>query len=208
MRIAPAIPREPAAEPADFEASSLFQAVLEAQYMCRIGVNPIMEIERKFLIDKIPPQAAAAAADHLEQAYVSTSPVIRIRRKNDSYILTVKSQGLLAREEFELAISQASYDHLMKKKDGMLITKDRLNIPLSGGLTCELDVFSGSYEGLMMAEVEFPDLQTARSFTPPAWFGREVTEDSRFQNASLCMNTQDEARQFMDDFRSMLSTPR
>ena len=167
-----------------------------------------MEIERKFLIDKIPPQAAAAAADHLEQAYVSTSPVIRVRRKNDSYILTIKSEGLLAREEYELAISQASYEHLMKKKDGMIITKDRLNIPLPGGLTCELDVFSGFYEGLMVAEVEFPDLQTARSFTPPAWFGREVTEDSRFQNASLCMNTQEEANRFMDCLRSMLSAPR
>ena len=176
--------------------------------MCRIGVNYIMEIERKFLIDTLPAQAEGAAADHLEQAYISTSPVIRIRRKNDSYILTVKSRGLLAREEFELAVSRESYEHLLKKKDGMVIVKDRLNIPLQDGLTCELDIFSGLYEGFMMAEVEFPDLKTARSFVPPAWFGREVTEDSRFQNASLCMNTQDEARQFMDDFRSMLSTPR
>ena len=162
-----------------------------------------MEIERKFLVDKIPAQAAGAATDHLEQAYVSTSPVIRVRRKNDLYILTVKSRGLLAREEYELAISRSSYHHLVEKKDGMIITKDRINIPLPGGLTCELDVFSGPYEGLMMAEVEFPDLQTARSFNPPAWFGREVTEDSRFQNASLCMNTQEEVNLFMDQLHSI-----
>lgn len=167
-----------------------------------------MEIERKFLIDKIPIQADGAAADHLEQAYISTSPVIRIRRKNDSYILTVKSQGLLAREEFELAVSKESYEHLLKKKEGMVIVKDRLNIPLPDGLTCELDIFCGPYEGFMMAEVEFPDLKTARSFMPPAWFGREVTEDPRFQNASLCMNSPEEAGLFMKQLRSMQSGPR
>lgn len=36
---------------------------------------------------------------------------------------------------------------------------------------------------LAMAEVEFPTAAAAHAFTPPAWFGREVTEDPAYTNA-------------------------
>ena len=156
-----------------------------------------MEIERKFVIFEKPDLADAAAVDHLEQAYISTSPVIRVRRKNQSFFLTVKSEGLLAREEYEFPISEESYRHLLKKKDGIIIEKDRCNIPCSPGLTIELDLFFSPYQGFMMAEVEFPDLETASSFNPPDWFGPEVTEDPRFQNSSLCLRTPSEIREFL-----------
>jgi adenylate cyclase len=36
-----------------------------------------------------------------------------------------------------------------------------------------------------VAEVEFPDETTAAGFEPPAWFGRELTDDWRYANRSL-----------------------
>ena len=60
-----------------------------------------MEIERKFLIKSLPDNFESYSCDTLIQAYISTEPVIRVRQKNEDYILTLKSAGLLAREEIE-----------------------------------------------------------------------------------------------------------
>lgn len=39
-------------------------------------------------------------------------------------------------------------------------------------LTIELDVFSGVYDGLILAEVEFPTVEEAEAFVPPEWSPR------------------------------------
>ena len=36
-----------------------------------------------------------------------------------------------------------------------------------------------------MVEVEFPDEETAKKFTPPPYFGDEVTFDKRFHNSNM-----------------------
>jgi len=38
-----------------------------------------------------------------------------------------------------------------------VITKTRYKIPLNQGLTLELDLFEGLFDGLVMGEVEFPE---------------------------------------------------
>ena len=53
------------------------------------------------------------------------------------------------------------------------------------GLTIELDVFEGAYEGLILAEVEFPTKEAALAFVPPSWFGRDVTFSGEYQNSRL-----------------------
>ena len=34
-------------------------------------------------------------------------------------------------------------------------------------------------------EVEFPDMESARAFLPPAWLGREVTDDEKYHNSNM-----------------------
>ena len=46
-----------------------------------------MEIERKFLIKSLPDNFESYSCDTLIQAYISTEPVIRVRQKNEDYIL-------------------------------------------------------------------------------------------------------------------------
>ena len=145
-----------------------------------------MEIEKKFLIKDMPDLAKYQFVE-IEQGYLSTDPVVRIRKKNDKYILTYKGSGMLAREEIEAALTKESYEHLAKKVDGHLITKKRYLIPFDP-YTIELDVFAGNMVGLIMAEVEFPTIEEATSFTPPEWFGEEVTSDSRFHNSNMIFN--------------------
>ena len=146
-----------------------------------------MEIERKFLIssDQLPPDYASYPCEVIEQGYLCTNPVVRIRKSNDTYYLTYKSKGLLSREEENLPLTAEAYVHLRQKIDGILIAKHRYIIPEKDGLSIELDIFDAPYEGLYLAEVEFPSEEAAHAYQPPEWFGQDVTFTSIFQNSRL-----------------------
>lgn len=144
-----------------------------------------MEIERKYLIKQLPENLDSYPRKKIEQAYLNTSPVVRIRRQDDEYFLTYKGSGMMIREEYNLPLDQNSYLHLREKADGILLSKTRYLIPLKDHLTIELDVFDAPYEGLILAEVEFRTQEEAMSFTPPSWFGEDVTFSSQYHNSTL-----------------------
>lgn len=146
-----------------------------------------MEIERKFLIDKIPDSIdlSSLKCRRIEQGYLCTEPVVRVRRDNDDYYLTYKSKGLMAREEYNLPLNKAAYNTLIKKADGNIITKTRYEIPEKNNLTIELDIFEGKFAGLLLAEVEFFSEAEALAYTPPAWFGKDVTNDAFYHNSNM-----------------------
>ena len=83
-----------------------------------------MEIERKFLIDQtqLPGNLESYPHNRLEQAYIITHPVLRIRQKNDQYILTYKGEGLMSREEVEFPLPQEAYEKLLTKTEGNIIS--------------------------------------------------------------------------------------
>lgn len=144
-----------------------------------------MEIERKYLILHLPDHLDSYPCRIIEQGYLNTSPVIRIRRDNDRYELTYKSEGLMEREEYNLRLTKEAYEHLLSKIDGRLIRKKRYMIPLPDGLTAELDVFEGDLSPLILAEVEFSSTEEAVSFLPPDWFGEDVTFSGKYHNSYL-----------------------
>ncbi len=143
-----------------------------------------MEIERKFLIKELPKNLSDYPVHELEQGYLCTSPVVRIRKDNDRYELTYKSKGLMVREEYNLPLTKESYYHLKEKIDGRLITKRRFKIPYENYII-ELDIFSGDLAPLMLAEVEFPTEEDANNFLPPEWFGEDVTMSTLYHNSAL-----------------------
>lgn len=144
-----------------------------------------MEIERKFLLKQLPDNTKELTYQNISQGYLNTSPVLRIRQKNDQYIFTYKSAGLMSREEIEVPLTKEAYTHLLPKCDGNIITKTRYLCPLNHQLTAELDQFYGCYSGLFLAEVEFPSEAEANAFVPPSWFGPEVTQDTHFHNSTM-----------------------
>ena len=146
-----------------------------------------MEIERKFLPKSLPDNLSEYSFHQIEQGYLNTDPVIRIRREDEDYYLTYKSKGLLAREEYNLPLTKEAYLHLLPKIDGRLIVKKRYLIPIASGLTIELDIFGGELAPLILAEVEFPDEETANHFIPPEWFGEDVTYSSKYHNSTLSL---------------------
>ena len=138
-----------------------------------------MEIERKYLIAKLPDHLEQYEHLEIEQAYLCTSPMLN-------------STAIHNREE-EFQLSEESYNRLLAKCDSGHVAKTRYRIDLAKqtgnasytGLTAELDVFHGRHEGLLLVEVEFPNTESANSFTPPDWFGEDVSSDPCFRNSFL-----------------------
>ena len=143
-----------------------------------------MEIERKFLVKQLPENLAQYPCRHISQAYVCTDPVIRVRQKDESYTLTIKGEGFLQREEFELPLQKAQYKRLLAKAEGRSIAKDRYCIPY-GKYTIELDIFAPPFAPLILAEVEFESVEEADAFAAPDWFGEEVTHENEYTNAAI-----------------------
>lgn len=152
-----------------------------------------MEIEKKFRIKKMPENLEQYEQKKMEQGYLCDDPVLRIRKSNDSYILTYKAKpnqgninsNVKTMEEIEVKLSEAAYLHLKEKTDGYMIEKTRYCIPLQHGLIAELDVFEGILKDLVFVEVEFKTQHEAASFVPPSWFGDDVTCDARYENRNL-----------------------
>ena len=158
-----------------------------------------MEIERKFTVKKLPDDLGQYTCHIIEQAYLNTDPVVRIRRQDDDYYMTYKGKGLLAREEYNLPLNQHSYYHLREKAEGNVISKKRYVIPIkhptfasdykenidSISLAVELDIFEEPFAPLVIAEVEFPSEEMAHAFLPLDWFDQDVTQDSAYHNSNL-----------------------
>lgn len=149
-----------------------------------------MEIERKYLVKSLPANLDDYSHVEIEQAYLCTSPTVRVRRMGDEYWLTIKervrtdSNAIHNREE-EFSLSATSYRRLRSKYEGRPVLKTRYRIPLDCGLTAELDIFHGEHDWLQLVEVEFPDTDTADSFVPPDWFGDDVSANPLYRNSTL-----------------------
>lgn len=144
-----------------------------------------MEIERKYLLRNLPEHLESYPYKQIEQGYLNTEPVVRIRRSDDTYTLTYKGKGLMVREEYNLPLNAESFAHLKEKIDGRLIKKRRYLIPLDDSHTIELDIFESDLAPLQLAEVEFATEEEANSFVPPAWFGEDVTFSTKYHNSTL-----------------------
>ena len=147
-----------------------------------------VEIERKYLIKKLPDNLAEYESHLIEQAYLCTDPTIRVRKSDDDYYMTYKGRGLLERTEYNLPLNKDAYEKLVIKAEGNIISKRRYVIPIDGSdLKIELDVFDDPFAPLIMADVEFGSVEESEGFIPPDWFDKEVTEDPAYHNSNMAM---------------------
>jgi CYTH domain-containing protein len=147
-----------------------------------------MEIERKFLVDALPPGEHRRRA--IEQGYVAIDAdgaEVRVRRADDTTTLTVKSAPGLVRVEEELPIDERRFESLWALTERRRVIKTRYLVPLADGLTAEVDEYHEALAGLLTAEIEFPSVEASEAFTPPDWLGREVTGDERYANRTLAL---------------------
>lgn len=170
------------------------------------NIEKNIEIEKKYTLKSLPQNLESYPCKVIEQAYLNTSPVVRVRMSSDlsedasddSYYLTYKGSGLMAHEEYNLALDAASYQHLLEKADGNVISKKRYVIPIDNPqfddsyhplaapkLFIELDIFAPPFAPLVLAEVEFSSVEMADAFIPPAWFDEDVTNNPEYHNSVM-----------------------
>lgn len=155
-----------------------------------MGPSAALEIERKFLVAALPGDLAPDQAALIEQGYLAVAPdgfEVRLRRLGGRRFLTAKSGGGLVRREVEVELAEEPFAALWPLTEGRRIVKRRWRLAASGH-TCELDVFEGPLAGLALAEVEFASEEESRRFTPPPWFGAEVTDDPGYKNQRLALH--------------------
>jgi adenylate cyclase len=144
----------------------------------------VAEVERKFRVASVPDDVGAGAS--LRQGYLAIDGdvEVRVRDEDGACTLTVKGGSGLERAEVEAAIDPGRFAELWPLAGDRTIEKVRHRLPL-GDATAELDLYGGRLDGLAIVEVEFPDRAAAEAFTPPDWFGEELTGRKGWSNASL-----------------------
>ena len=142
------------------------------------------EIERKFLVDQSTLPSDINGTEY-SQSYISIneSGVVRVRIKEETAVLTIKSGGLgLSRDEFEYEIPLEDAKALQNLFNNEIIYKTRYNI-IYKGKKWEVDQFHKQNKGLWIAEIELESEE--ESFDVPEWVLEEVTGDEKYYNSNL-----------------------
>ena len=149
------------------------------------------EIERKFLIKKIPKGLIGTT---LRQGYLQSEKqrAVRIRTIEKSRLkrgfLTIKGVGNssgMSRYEFETEIPIADADYLLNLCDQPIIEKTRY-IYEHESLIWEIDDFHGVNDGLIIAEVELKSED--QKIKKPDFVDKEVTGQKKYYNLMLTKN--------------------
>lgn len=170
------------------------------------------EIEKKYSIKNLPDDIEIIKIQDIQQSFIyrDIKSHIRLRKLEDiksktiQYIYTLKTKGDISDNdnynieklyEIESCISKDEYEELIGKRIGNMINKTRINVPIENNLVVEIDIYYDNLDGLVTAEIEFPDLETAKSFKKPDWLGEELGH-KRFSNGRLSLMNRE---QFMND---------
>lgn len=148
-----------------------------------------VEIERRWLLAEAPDPDTAVAVRHLVDRYLLGTR-LRLRLQVEEDGPTVRKftqklpepaptghghQGLVT----NTYLSEREYD-LLATLPALELRKTRYSVAPFG-----IDVFEGPLRGLVLAEIEFPDVDEAdRSPVPPGAVA-EVTHDRRFTGGTL-----------------------
>ncbi len=151
-----------------------------------VGHKVAIEIEHKFLLANNEWRNDVSYSVKYKQGYLNSiaTSSIRVRISDNHAWLNIKSATIGTQRheyEYEIPISDAQeiITNLCKKP---IIEKTR-HIVINEGNTWEIDEFEGDNIGLIVAEIELPEVGAV--FSKPNWLGEEVTSDLRYYNNNL-----------------------
>jgi len=152
------------------------------------------EIERRFLVREIPQNLEDYVRIESRQGYLAVqdynSSELRIRQKKrkgeTTYLVAIKTGKGLKRGEAEIEVPFETFVEIWPHTICRRVEKTRYEIP-HGSHLIELDLYHGKLDGFATVDVEFKSIEISESFVPPPWFGREITEDIRYNNKNLAI---------------------
>jgi adenylate cyclase len=160
-----------------------------------------VEIERKFTIKYLPKEVESIKKITQKHIFKDMICSIRVRKSvdmfngNKVFTHTIKARAEKQQKysicELERNISEEDYNKLQPFEGSRIIEKYRCIVPLENGLKAEVDIFEGWMEGLIIAEVEFQNVEQAENFVIPEWFDKCVP-NREFSNRKLSTATRTE----------------
>ena len=147
------------------------------------------EIERKFLVNRLPANLENFKKTEILQAYgfVTNRMEIRFRKQDGEFFETVKiGSGNYVRSELEIKLSEEQFGKFFETAKDAQIEKTRYKVPYDTN-TILIDVYHGKLEGLRVAEIEFSSEESAKRFKKPEWLGEEITGHVAYKNSSLAI---------------------
>jgi CHAD domain-containing protein/CYTH domain-containing protein len=173
----------------DGAADDFFLALTQLGNSVANRTDRLLEIERKFLLRRLPESAQEVPGVEIEQGWLPGTRVVerwrKVRASGEPICYrTVKSGQGLTRVELEEKTSSELFEHIWPLTEGRRVVKRRRRVAAEG-VTWEIDEFLD--RELVLAEVELPSQDAA--IEVPEWLRpyvvREVTGDPEYSNRKL-----------------------
>lgn len=132
------------------------------------------EIERKWLIDNLPDIEQEKAIPYERHFLYNHHGIeIRIQKKGEKYEWERKVESSsLGRDSLKYEITEAEFE-FFRQYSVTSIKRESYIVESSPPIS--IKVYDGEHEGLIRVEVEFSSEGEAKKYTPPTWFGPEIT---------------------------------
>lgn len=155
-----------------------------------------IEIVRKFLVKQMY-DISKLVAIKFERYYLYLDKGIEIRIQHNGNIFELERKveiSDLTREGQILEITENEFNYFKTNsicniiRDCYLITENP---------RIELKIYHGKFEGLVRAEVDFKNIDEAKKFKAPEWFGKEITSSPLGRDGKLINLSEDEFKKLL-----------
>jgi adenylate cyclase len=146
------------------------------------------EIEHKYLVNDDWKKATKIHSSPIKQWYISTdiNRIVRVRIQDGIGIICLKGKShLAARKEVEAVITVEEAEELLSLMawGTSVVEKIRHLILGPDNMQWEVDEFVGENAGLVVAEIELPEIHT--KYQKPDWVEQDVTNTYIYSNSHL-----------------------
>jgi len=148
-----------------------------------------LEIEKTYLAKRFPVDLSSIKSKKIVDIYIPEEaivPSIRLRQNGEKYEFTKKVQvdpnNASVHVEHTVPLSKSEFEYL--GKSGKVVEKTRYYFDFEN-FPCELDVFSGELEGLVLVDFEFKDQESYKQFKMPGFCLVDVTQENFIAGKNL-----------------------
>lgn len=159
------------------------------------------EIERKFLLTKLPKSLSPAPIQY-ERYFLKITPSYeeRVQKKGDVYQREKKIVlSDTTRKTEKTTLSKQEFDTLKKTASKAII---RESYAFLEDTRITIKIYRGDYEGLSRAEVEFLSEEEAKQFAPLEWMGQEITHTALARDARIIQLSKEEFQRLLNQYGS------
>ena len=154
-----------------------------------------IELELTYLAAQIPSEVVGVNPKTLLDVYIpadrNVHSKLRLRKKDDCYEITKKvpldASDASIQQEFTIPIADYEFEALATASDKQ-IQKERYEVVIEG-YSAEVDIFTGSLQGLVLIDFEFPNEAEKAAFTPPDCCLADVTQEEFIAGGELAGKT-------------------